>query len=606
MNSMRRQKKECTKSVKDAKRSESTAGMSEQCKTGPPYFSEEEVVHIQTSLLEWYDTVHRVLPWRRTPHSKKDSCDSVKAEGTTVAIMPAPDSLDCQKFAYYVWVSEIMLQQTQVATVVPYFNKWVTKWASVADLASATVEEVNTMWAGLGYYRRARYLLDGAKHVVDKLGGMFPTNAKDMLQIPGVGPYTSAAVASIAFNDAAAAVDGNVIRVVSRLRALPGDPTKLGQVHAAMAQEILDHERPGCFNQAVMELGATVCRPMNPSCSECPVQQSCRAHSQLKTFLKARRIPDLSAALDMEDIPFVTMYPGKKVSKEKRDQQVAVCVLEVIVTAGHHTSCSVGEAHTETLQQAERQGVSSSREPDVHAQSAVGVNLSASSGKRQRIMSDFFASKDKKTKKKIAAASLGQRWYMLVQRPDQGLLAGLWEFPGVVLEENCEVPPRDERQALVWELLERLLGTPLIGVWKGDASTSDALGHCPGSDEGLRAYAINEGFKSQGLKLLSVQDRGQYIHVFSHIKQTSHIEKIVVSVDDLGFLQSAATINKTIPAEGNVMKNAVSKRKALSGSEAGRSTQTRVPDFKWVKAEDMEQAGLPTLTSKIFKIATSE
>ncbi len=121
---------------------------------------------------------------------------------------------------------------------------------------------------------------------MEKLGGVFPSTAESLMQVPGVGPYTSAAVASIAFGDPAAAVDGNVIRVVSRLRALEGDPTKLASLHAAMAREMLDETRPGCFNQAVMELGALVCRPANPSCSECPVRHSCRAHAQLRQYLE--------------------------------------------------------------------------------------------------------------------------------------------------------------------------------------------------------------------------------------------------------------------------------------------------------------------------------
>ena len=173
-------------------------------------FSSSDLQQLRPSLLAWYDKHHRVLPWRRNEHSKRPK------SADDGGMQPAPLDLDTQTFAYRVWVSEIMCQQTQVATVIPYFEKWITRWPTVSDLAKAEVEEVNSYWAGLGYYRRARYLLDGAKHVMDKLNGTFPTTAKELLSIPGVGPYTSAAVASIAFGDKAAAVDGNVIRVVSR------------------------------------------------------------------------------------------------------------------------------------------------------------------------------------------------------------------------------------------------------------------------------------------------------------------------------------------------------------------------------------------------------
>ncbi|KAG1670121.1 hypothetical protein FOA52_013697 [Chlamydomonas sp. UWO 241] len=184
----------------------SGGGSKEAAQEAEPHFSEGEKQQIRSSLLSWYDSVHRVLPWRRTPHSARGDA----ANGEPGGVSPASAALEQQQFAYWVWVSEIMLQQTQVATVIPYFNKWVAKWPTVSDMAGASVEEVNTMWAGLGYYRRARYLLDGAKFVMEKLGGSFPSTAKELLQVPGVGPYTAAAVGSIAFGDVAAAVDGNV------------------------------------------------------------------------------------------------------------------------------------------------------------------------------------------------------------------------------------------------------------------------------------------------------------------------------------------------------------------------------------------------------------
>jgi hypothetical protein len=156
-------------------------------------FTDGEVLEARDALLAWYDRSHRVLPWRRNPHSKRGDGSDANGSGDASGsgVKPAPADLAPQAFAYRVWVSEIMLQQTQVATVIPYFERWLARWPTVAALAAASQDDVNQVWAGLGYYRRARYLLDGAKHVADKLGGSFPTTAEGLRAIPGVGPYVS-------------------------------------------------------------------------------------------------------------------------------------------------------------------------------------------------------------------------------------------------------------------------------------------------------------------------------------------------------------------------------------------------------------------------------
>lgn len=171
-----------------------------------------------------------------------------------------------------------MSQQTQLARVVEYFGRWVARWPSVGALAAATQEEVNELWAGLGYYRRARYLLEGARHVRDACGGAFPTSAEGLRAVPGVGPYTAAAIASNACGERVPVVDGNVVRVLTRLRAWAGPPPTLqGRIEAA-AGALLCPDRPGDFNQALMELGATVCVPnTEPRCGACPLAQWCAA-----------------------------------------------------------------------------------------------------------------------------------------------------------------------------------------------------------------------------------------------------------------------------------------------------------------------------------------
>jgi A/G-specific adenine glycosylase len=201
------------------------------------------------ALLAWYDRVRRDLPWRSA----------------------TPDF-------YRVWLSEIMLQQTRVEAVIPYFERFLARFPDAHSLAGAPESEVLAAWSGLGYYSRARNLHRGAKQVA---AAGLPTRYEDLRALAGIGPYTAAAIASIAFGQPHAAVDGNVIRVVSRVTGDAGEissPITKARITEA-AQLLLDRGRPGDFNQAMMELGATVCIPRAPRCGECPVARFCDAHA---------------------------------------------------------------------------------------------------------------------------------------------------------------------------------------------------------------------------------------------------------------------------------------------------------------------------------------
>lgn len=201
------------------------------------------------SLLDWYKVNARPLPWRKNTES------------------------------YRVWISEIMSQQTTITFLIPKYLKFMTVLPDVKSLANCSEETLRELWAGLGYYARARNLKKAAQHIVGPLKGQFPTTAKEWLEIPGCGPYTSAVVASVCYGDAAACVDGNVIRVVSRLCRLGEETwTRAGQEKISkFVTDHISHKFPGDFNQAMMELGATVCKKQNPECERCPVQKRCEA-----------------------------------------------------------------------------------------------------------------------------------------------------------------------------------------------------------------------------------------------------------------------------------------------------------------------------------------
>ena len=233
---------------------------------------------LQRALLDYYRKHGRDLPWRRTSDP------------------------------YAIWVSEVMLQQTQVQTVAPRFGDFLRQFPTVAALAKADERTVCEAWAGLGYYRRARHLHKAARVIVSTWGGAIPDREAALRTLPGIGAYTAAAIASIAFGAKAAAVDGNLVRVLARVFALPGRADDQALVHAVRgeAQLLVDCPHPGDINQALMDVGATLCKPDEPECSACPLRRSCQAFR--------------------EGTP--TDYPGKKIRAPRKDLTIAFAWIE--------------------------------------------------------------------------------------------------------------------------------------------------------------------------------------------------------------------------------------------------------------------------------------
>jgi len=211
-------------------------------------------VDIAGDLLAWYDAARRDLPWRAPPGKRAEP--------------------------YHVWLSEMMLQQTTVKAVAPYYRAFLERWPRIADMARAPVEDILAAWAGLGYYARARNMHKTARIVTEEMGGRFPRTAAALVNLPGIGPYTAAAIAAIAFDEPATVVDGNVERVVARLFAvrepLPSAKPKL----RAFAETLTPTQRPGDFAQAMMDLGATICGPRTPACSHCPLRDDCQGYAE--------------------------------------------------------------------------------------------------------------------------------------------------------------------------------------------------------------------------------------------------------------------------------------------------------------------------------------
>jgi A/G-specific adenine glycosylase len=259
-------------------------------------------------LLAWYDRHARVLPWRLAPHRAR------RGERSD---------------PYRVWLSEIMLQQTTVKAVGPYYARFLAKWPTVDKLAAASLDDVLRAWAGLGYYARARNMHACAREIVQRHDGIFPSDTDALRALPGVGDYTAAAIAAIAFDAAAVPVDGNVERVVSRLFAiedeLPAAKSKIKQ----LAASLLPSRRAGDFAQAFMDLGATICSPKRPACALCPWNESCTAYLRGDQETFPRKAPKREGQLRRGAAYVALRADGRVLLRKRPDKGLLASMTEV-------------------------------------------------------------------------------------------------------------------------------------------------------------------------------------------------------------------------------------------------------------------------------------
>ncbi|KAI0318077.1 DNA glycosylase [Amylostereum chailletii] len=462
---------------------------------------------IQDALLSWFVTVHDVrgMPWRK----RFDASLTTEQRAQR---------------AYEVWVSEIMLQQTQVATVIAYYNKWMESFPTINDLAASDIDTVNALWKGLGYYSRAARILAGAKKVMDELDGRLPDNAKDMQSVmPGIGRYTAGAICSIAYNEQAPVLDGNVTRLLSRVLALHAPPkakTTQDILWAGAEAMVKDCSRAGDLNQALIELGSTVCKPRDPTCGSCPLKSWCKAHQVAEG--DSVSLIDAPVA-DIEEIcascepipqsenavsPPVTSYPMKVERKKQREELDIVNVIE-------------------------------------------------------------WHGNDK-------------RWFLLVRRPEEGLLAGLHEFP--TLPDVPDTIVTSDIKRVPYTLLSKLLKHPPHDDVTDDSATTGS-----------------------NVKITKIQRSGDVLHIFSHIRKTYRVQWVVLeggeAPPDLipnSFLPSTPKASlKSKKATGN------GKGRKASAIKVDGSTKTSTVTSKWVQLDDVEHANVGTGVMKIWKLVRS-
>ncbi|GAA5828933.1 hypothetical protein JCM3766R1_003871 [Sporobolomyces carnicolor] len=508
-----------------------------------------EPQRIQDKLIQWFDgrREDRKMPWRK---------DVVPSKMT---------KKERSQRGYEVWVSEIMLQQTQVATVISYFDRWMLKFPTVVALSKATVDEVNAVWTGLGYYSRAKRLLDGAQTVVRDYNGLVPETVEELLTIEGIGPYSAGAINSIAFGKRSALVDGNVTRVLSRVTALHAPATAKSTTSFiwALADLLVPENgtatgedgiknKPGSWNQGLMELGATVCSPKNPKCGECPISEECLGYQEARFVAhrnKSKPSPPSTVEVDLEDLcdlcaplPLdgdlpraqshsVELYPMAKERKKQREEETAVCLVEWTPS---------GQSATEV---------------------------------------DTEGRKDRKV--------------LVMKRPEKGLLAGLLEFPSVDLPPSIESTPSGRSKHLA-SLLDSLLSLPAnFRLSKPAGVTSDESTHRE-NDGALRIESLDR---------LDTP----VVHVYSHIIRTYHVLHVVLTSPSLPKLKAGKAVNGSTVTKAKGTKSK-SKKKATSDDDeedADATTQlvqSLAGTGKWIDASEIEGESLGGAMFKVWEM----
>ncbi|ORX82152.1 DNA glycosylase [Anaeromyces robustus] len=483
-------------------------------------FEKEEIIEIRKAILEWYDENRRILPWRVHEINKKNQ--------------------NSQR-AYEVWISEVMLQQTQVATVVSYYKNWISKWPTVFDLAKANIEDVNKVWAGLGYYARANRLLQSSKLIVEKFNGEFPRDAKSLeKEIPGVGKYTAGAISSIAFGLPAEVVDGNVIRIISRLRGVGGDVKKSNVINYfwKLSKDLLDTKRPGHFNQALMDIGSSICTPKSYSCYECPIKNYCVAYAEKlanakvsNLFNKRKRNENINSIHDIEEcdicIPNINFY----------------------------------------------------NEYDV---SSYPIKVKKEAVKQEYYLVMLFEMTD-----------INSSQFLISKRPNKGLLAGLWEFPNVLIKIKKPKTIKSKK--------------------KNDNDEDDILD----IDMKTKHRTIESYLKKINLDFNNVIEQrylGKTKHIFSHIHHYYYVEYI--KLDKLEKKMKNFKDEEYIEAIQKIKKESIDNEDYEKPSKKIKTENTHINikkennmkksitdlNIKWIQKNEISKSAIPTGMKRAFSL----
>lgn len=430
------------------------------------------------------------------------------------------------------------INKTQVATVVSYYKNWMSKWPTIFDLAKANIEDVNKVWAGLGYYARANRLLQSSKLIVEKFNGEFPRDAKSLeKEIPGVGKYTAGAISSIAFGLPAEVVDGNVIRIISRLRGIGGDVKKANVINYfwKLSKDILDTTRPGHFNQALMDIGASICTPKSYSCNQCPIKNYCVAYAEKvangklnNLFTKRKRSIDNDDDFleDIEDCDIC--IPNKNFFKEY----------------------------------------------DV---SNYPIKVKKDAVKQESYLVMLFEMTD-----------INSSQFLISKRPNKGLLAGLWEFPNILID-NTKFNSKSKSKK------------------KNNEDDIIEL------DTKVKHKAIETYLKKLNLDFSNVLNQkylGRTKHIFSHLHHFYYVEYIQLNkigkslqkYSDEDYIKAIEKLKKEEFEDENYKKPTKKiKLSKVKNEEKEKLSENNI-ELRWIQKKEINKSAIPTGMKRAFSL----
>eukprot|EP00544_Gedaniella_sp_CCMP2646_P007263 CAMPEP_0202486774 /NCGR_PEP_ID=MMETSP1361-20130828/5253_1 /ASSEMBLY_ACC=CAM_ASM_000849 /TAXON_ID=210615 /ORGANISM="Staurosira complex sp., Strain CCMP2646" /LENGTH=596 /DNA_ID=CAMNT_0049116003 /DNA_START=93 /DNA_END=1883 /DNA_ORIENTATION=+ len=542
-------------------------------------FTQDEATNIRNALLSWYRANRRSLPWRGDAppfdgstagvnHSNSNKKSKKQKNQPSItnffATTKQPNSKECQTkdeeaqiesissdealpiTPYGVWVSEIMLQQTRVEAVIPFYLKWIKRFPTVEHLANASEEDVNSHWAGLGFYRRARLLHNGAKKVVQEFDGQLPESVNGLMEIDGIGRYTACAIASIAFHLSVPVVDGNVCRVLSRLRGIANHikaPILKDDVGWKLAEQIVsagDGKHAGEVNQALMELGATYCSPSGTGIDE---------RDPLKDFYMS---PQIGAAFVEEQRRLVhagfDTFPTDEYVGEAFASRKEGCICKVCDGKGVYTVLDELTTAAESL-------YDDANACAKHIGHSVFPTDPPKKAKREEVLSVAALSY-------LSSDDSVERW-LLVRRPSGGLLSGQWEFPSVcVWTSESETPKSGKKRK------NDAVPVPMIDSDDRVQALNDLLKeYTPASSEESQDWLVECPRTQVGEKPIE--------HIFSHIRHTMWVE------------------------HGDGSRYADSSYPGDLISEKGK-------ELRWMSESDMKDVGITAGVKKILKAVKEE
>eukprot|EP01132_Coremiostelium_polycephalum_P006838 gene6838-8481_t len=494
-------------------------------------FSQLEIESIRSNLLKWYDQNKRTLPWRYQ-------------QDQTI------DANERNKRAYQTWVSEIMLQQTRVVSVIDYFKKWMDKWPTINDLANSTLEEVNELWSGLGYYRRAKNLFEGSKFIKNTMNGIMPDTIDGLIQIPGIGNYTAGAIASIAFGKKEPLVDGNVIRVLSRVRSIGANPKKsqTSKLHWKLAKDLVDPNRPGDFNQSLMELGATICVIKSPLCSQCPVKDNCQSFIELELNQQGQK----SNTTKIKSQNSITNYFTKIKKDDDLDSSSTTATTLSTTTTTTTTTTSIPTTTNGFIKsKVESKNINGSsknskicdicdcfEDTDGPTESVTRypkkvVKLKPRNENVNVFLIRYIFPKDDKEKEKEKE----KEKYLIVQRPDKGLLASLWEAPSFIdqIDENEEEENDDDEDE--GDKPTKSKKSKKSKIPKKNQEISESFVN----NTVLPKYILNS---KKLVEITSLENLGNITHKFSHIHQELQVYLVQIANKN-GVSQNLETVKNS-------------------------------------------------------------